>query len=98
MIGDKVYTLGGYSPFVASSGLNEYDPATDTWVKKKSLPKNHFSIEADVIGGKIYVLGGNSFPRFIDNITSPSFPDIAPPVSGGGGVAVPGIDAGDVKF
>jgi hypothetical protein len=61
---DKIYCIGGCTGTTAENGqtltsANEvYDPATDTWESKDSLPIERLESTADAVNGKIYVLGG----------------------------------------
>lgn len=70
---NKIYCIGGsYGTVSFVDGhvdrievhavkVNEvYDPATDTWETKVAMPSARAGVYAQVIGGKIYVLGGNS--------------------------------------
>jgi hypothetical protein len=64
---NKIYCIGGAVGFSYDertgfygnilSGVNEvYDPETDTWMTKKSMPYNGSHLRAEVVNGKIYVL------------------------------------------
>lgn len=60
----RIYAIGGMKPSptldpMATSAVEEYDPATDTWATKAALPTARHSA-AGVLGsnGKIYVIGG----------------------------------------
>lgn len=62
---NKIYCLGGY--YLSSShqggatGANEvYDPATDIWQTRTPMPTPELNIRANVVDGKIYVIGGNN--------------------------------------
>jgi N-acetylneuraminic acid mutarotase len=61
---NKIYVIGGLQDEYGDSkkcGLNEaYDPATNTWETKMSMPTNRSQIEANVVNGKIYVAGGRT--------------------------------------
>jgi len=49
----KVYCIGG------EGGANEvYDPATDTWETKTVMPTPRFALQANVVNGRIYLIGG----------------------------------------
>ena len=60
---NKICCIGG-STNVTDEGqtittVNEvYDPATDTWESKTPMPTTRFSLEANVVGSKIYLIGG----------------------------------------
>jgi N-acetylneuraminic acid mutarotase len=60
----KIYAIGGVS-FESDIGmggslsvLEEYDPATDSWNTKASMPSDKESACVGVVSGKLYVLGG----------------------------------------
>lgn len=59
---NKIYVFGGAgSPIDIWSYLKTvevYDPATDTWETKQSLPETRFKPATAVIDDKIYVIGG----------------------------------------
>lgn len=72
---DKIYCIGGYIANVSSrggtmrTGVNEvYDPATNTWETKTPMPTPRSDLQANLVDGKIYLIGG-----FLTNMTSPSF-------------------------
>jgi N-acetylneuraminic acid mutarotase len=58
----KIYTIGGRTGLginsVTSSAVEEYDPATDNWVVKASMPTARCGLSASTINGKIYTFGG----------------------------------------
>lgn len=71
---NKIYCIGGYIASdssrigTARTGVNEvYDPVTNTWETKTSMPTPRSDLQAIVVNGKIYLMGG-----FITNRTSPS--------------------------
>ena len=58
-----VYAIGGQHLWNEDHPIREvdqYDPATDTWKKVKSMPKplSHISASTFAIGGRIMVIGG----------------------------------------
>jgi N-acetylneuraminic acid mutarotase len=64
---NKIYCLGGttddshwgtteYSHY--SNVIDVYDPATDTWVTKHNMPTARLGLQANVVNGKIYLIGG----------------------------------------
>lgn len=57
-----VYAIGGYSlyrPFASLARVQAYNVATNTWSRKQDLPTALQGLNgAGVIGGKIYVAGG----------------------------------------
>lgn len=71
----KVYCIGGYNGAAVfygpeswnwkteyyDVGANEvYDPVTDTWQTRASLPTPRFSAATNIVDGKIYVIGGHT--------------------------------------
>jgi N-acetylneuraminic acid mutarotase len=59
----KVYIFGGVG--AANSILSlveEYDPSTNTWSTKASMPTPRVFAKAVEAGGKIYVIGGRQLP------------------------------------
>ena len=62
---NKIYVIGGWNSLDPNTGIaitlgtNEmYDPATDTWTTKASMPTPTAYMEANVIDDKIYVIAG----------------------------------------
>lgn len=52
---NKIYVIG------EGNGMTQvYDPATDTWETKTSMPTPRTQLEANVVNGKIYVIGGRT--------------------------------------
>jgi parallel beta-helix repeat protein len=65
---NKIYVIGGHR-LVPSGyevfGTNEvYDPLTDTWETKTSMPTNRSMLRANVVNGKIYLIGGG-YPTYL---------------------------------
>ena len=65
VLGNRVYTIGGADHEVASSTyyntVKAYEPVTDTWQTKSSLPAAREHAEAVAAGGYIYVIGGRCY-------------------------------------
>jgi N-acetylneuraminic acid mutarotase len=64
---NKIYVIGGNVGFDSTTelpilcSLNEvYDPLTDTWESKKPMPTNRSQLSANVVNGKIYLIGGRT--------------------------------------
>ncbi len=64
---NKIYVIGGNVGFDSATelpilcSLNEiYDPLTDTWESKKPMPTNRSQLSANVVNGKIYLIGGRT--------------------------------------
>lgn len=54
----KVGEVNGYAQ-LGRTGVNEvYDPATDTWETKTSMPTARSHLRANVVNGKIYLIEG----------------------------------------
>jgi len=62
-VGQRIYAIGGrvglnYHQNLAT--VEEYDPTADQWRSVTSMPTARSGITAEVIDGRIYVLGGES--------------------------------------
>lgn len=64
---NKVHVVGGNVGYDIStdshilSSLNEvYDPLTDTWESKTPMPTSRSQLSANVVNGKIYLIGGRT--------------------------------------
>lgn len=67
VIQGKIYTLGGListfamaTPPIPTAVVEAYDPATDTWTKKASMPEARWGASAVAVADKIYVFGGTN--------------------------------------
>jgi N-acetylneuraminic acid mutarotase len=65
VVDEKIYAIGGYLSgqinVTGHVGTNEmYDPATDTWATKESMPTARNSWGIAVCQNKIYVIGGET--------------------------------------
>ena len=61
--GGKLYVFGGLAPGWKPKALvYEYDPARDTWIKKKDMPLPSHHVALAELQGKIYVMGGFKSP------------------------------------
>ncbi|MCW4045933.1 MAG: hypothetical protein NWE94_10530 [Candidatus Bathyarchaeota archaeon] len=69
--GNKIYCIGGtvgvsfdertrFYSYIESDVNEVYDTVTDTWETKKTLPYAQMELQATVVNGKIYVVGGAS--------------------------------------
>ena len=66
---NKIYAIGGVTPYENSdapktAANEEYNPATDTWQTKASMPTNRSQVDAVTANGKIYVMGGRTSGEF----------------------------------
>ena len=66
VVNGKIYAIGGgvsssaaYSSVETFSTVEEYDPATDTWTTKSPIPTARGWHSANVVDGKIYIIGGS---------------------------------------
>ena len=62
VINGKIYVIGGgfrgNGPFMYLSTIEIYDPQTDKWTQGGDMPVGKSGHAAEVIDGKIYILGG----------------------------------------
>jgi N-acetylneuraminic acid mutarotase len=70
-LNNKLYFVGGkpYSAGFATDRLLEYDPAAGTWTAKASLPVPIARAGATALGGKLYVVGGQTGVDTVENAT-----------------------------
>ncbi|MGZ5080360.1 MAG: Kelch repeat-containing protein [Usitatibacter sp.] len=78
-VGDKIYVIGGATtppgsketavhparPHISVGTVEEYDPATNTWRQRASMPTPRNHATAGVVNGKIYLIGGRVGAAFI---------------------------------
>jgi N-acetylneuraminic acid mutarotase len=74
VVNGKIYAIGGgssstlgYTSVVTYSTVEEYDPATDTWTTKSPMPTSRGWHSANVVDGKIYIIGGSQASRPDEN-------------------------------
>src|SRR5215467_13059594 len=84
VVGDKIYVIGGATlppgskepavhpqrPHLSVGTVEEYDPATNTWRARTSMPTPRNHATAGVVNGKIYVIGGRVGTAFITSGSS----------------------------
>jgi N-acetylneuraminic acid mutarotase len=65
VVNGKIYAIGGasssstsYASVETFSVVEEYDPATNTWTTKSPMPTERGWHSANVVDGKIYIIGG----------------------------------------
>jgi N-acetylneuraminic acid mutarotase len=63
-VNGKIYAIGGSLNTTGTlwgiPNVEEYDPATDTWIPKKNKPTAVWGLRTCVIEGKIYAIGGRT--------------------------------------
>jgi N-acetylneuraminic acid mutarotase len=66
VVNGRIYAIGGgesssssYLQVETFSTVEEYDPATDTWTTKSPMPTERGWHSANVVDGKIYIIGGS---------------------------------------
>ncbi|TEB06805.1 Intracellular serine protease [Pelotomaculum schinkii] len=64
----KVYVIGGFSNNWCLNTVEEYNPATDTWVAKVGLSTPRYRLAAAAVNGKIYALGGYSSSGYSNTV------------------------------
>lgn len=83
-VGDKIYVIGGANtppgakdpgvhprrPHRSVGTVEEYDPATNTWRERASMPTPRNHATAGAVNGKIYVIGGRVGGAFISSGSS----------------------------
>lgn len=78
---NKIYVFGGINGTDPNTGYpvpteisQEYNPATDTWETKASMPTPRGGLQANVVNGKIYLISGglktNSDGPIVPNISN----------------------------
>ena len=55
----KIYAIGGHDGAGALDMVEVYDPQANSWQRVASMPRRLLWDAAAVMGGKIYVTGGN---------------------------------------
>ena len=69
VVDGKIYAIGGAiydkrrDVEVATDLVEAYDPLAKRWEKRASMPTKRYWINAEVIDGKIYAIGGEILPR-----------------------------------
>jgi N-acetylneuraminic acid mutarotase len=81
-VADKIYVIGGAvpgpkesavhpaSPHTSVGTVEEYDPATNSWRERASMPTPRNHATAGAVNGKIYVVGGRVGAAFISGGSS----------------------------
>jgi N-acetylneuraminic acid mutarotase len=59
VVGSRLYLFGGFTEDLDASGqVNVYDPASDSWTRKKDMPARLTHLNAAVDGNTIWFAGG----------------------------------------
>ena len=62
VVNGTIYVIGGGNP-TARSVVEAYDPATDSWTRKRDMLAPRLAAQAGVVNGIIYNIGGNQTER-----------------------------------
>ncbi len=76
VVDNAIYAVGGQhghnETLVTQASVERYDPATDSWTQRASLPYGlgHISNSTLVIDGRIYIVGGETggYGTYTDNV------------------------------
>ena len=76
VVGNAIYAIGGQhghnETLVTQASVQRYDPITDTWVERASLPYGlgHISNSTVEVDGLVYIVGGEtgSYGSYTDNV------------------------------
>ncbi|MBD3181464.1 sigma-70 family RNA polymerase sigma factor [Candidatus Poribacteria bacterium] len=64
LVRDKIYVVGGisvsseYIPIQAFPAVEEYNPSTNSWIKRADMPTTRAALSTSVVNNKIYAIGG----------------------------------------
>ena len=72
VIGDKIYVIGGLYPndprrfdyYDVIDAVEEYDPSTDSWDTKISIPNRRLNPACSAVADEIYVIGGSVYDSY----------------------------------
>ena len=59
-VADTIYVIGGAAGGSILRTVEQYDPATDTWITKSPIPTGRIYPVAAVVSDKVYAIGGSS--------------------------------------
>lgn len=64
VVNNKIYCIGGITQYKVPNATfaattDVYNPVTDTWETKAAMPMSQFQLQANVVNGKIYLIGGD---------------------------------------
>src|SRR5207245_687839 len=57
---DLLYVVGGLNSTGLLGTLEAYDPSTDSWTTKTSMPTSRHEVAAAVVNGVLYAIGGTN--------------------------------------
>ncbi|MBT0160303.1 hypothetical protein G4O51_09990 [Candidatus Bathyarchaeota archaeon A05DMB-2] len=83
----KIYVIGGTTGDSNSSSsgftgaVEVYDPQTNTWKTKTSMPTPRADLSAEVVDGKIYLIGGKKYLAFDPYYTESDANEVYDPVT-----------------
>lgn len=74
VVENKIYVIGGdggnWDAGEVLTNVNEvYDPSTDTWETRTSMPTKRLGLSASAVDGKIYLIGGR--------MGEPTYPEVS---------------------
>ena len=62
--GGKLYIFGGLALAWKPLGMvMEYDPAANSWTRKRDMPAYHHHFALAEVNGRIYMFGGYTLPE-----------------------------------
>lgn len=94
-VNGRFYVAGGGTnnslpPTTCTANVQEYDPATNTWALKASMPTARLGASAASVGNRIYMLGGHNIVSALSTneyaIAQAGTTDLATPVAGPGDI------------
>jgi outer membrane protein assembly factor BamB len=59
VIDNRIYVIGGWNGYSQQSGVEIYNPHTNTWVAGPSMPTARYALACAALGHIIYCLGGD---------------------------------------
>jgi N-acetylneuraminic acid mutarotase len=68
VVNGKIYVIGGFEgnseEQIGSRKVEVYDPSANTWVNQADMLTSRGSLASEVMGGKIYIMGGSPGAAF----------------------------------
>ncbi len=68
VIDGQLYVVGGHNGTNAVNIMDVYNPATNTWATKASMPTARYGLTAGVIEGKLYAVGGHDGTSVVNTV------------------------------